>query len=223
MTEIPDAAGPDPKASIAGKIMLVGSIIVIAGLILPWVSVSFDAIPNVPAGALPSSSENGIGTTDGKYTLIFASIAAVLGLLLSQRNGKAKGLGIAGIVFGALIALAAVIDIATLKKDALKGFLQGFKGAGGAQEQANVFADALNVSTGVGLYLALAGGLIIVIGAVMGLGVTNQPAESWTAAQPPMQPPAPPAPPLGETPMAPQPPAEQEMPSAPAPPPTTPQ
>ncbi len=193
MTQMPEAAPmdqpTDQKAKTAGMVMGAGALIALISLFMTWVTVSLD-LSGFPGGAsFPSKSENGIGTSDGKLTLVLAIVLLVFAVqFVMARVTKPKVLAVIGIILAAIITVAAVIDVTTTEGDAREEFLKGFRATAGAagSQFAEQFADRLDVKVGAGLYATAAGGALAFIGSIMALGVKEP--EPGYAMAPPMPP-----------------------------------
>ena len=124
-----------------------------------------------------SESVSGINSTDGKITLALGILGVVLGLVAMARAGGArKGLGIglllAGLVVGGLgiYNFTQVSNFGDNAADECRSGVSAQLGAIPPEQQAqmddliNQMIEKLDISTGTGLYLAIGGGILLLIG-----------------------------------------------------------
>jgi hypothetical protein len=150
----PPKPPPDSVARMIGWILAGTAIVVAVAAFLTWGTVgvldsSYD-VNGVTGSDIPGDDE----PNDGIITLIFA--LAVLGFALVRALGALSlTAGIIGTVLGALITLVAIIDIADFQdtKDEVRALSGG----------------AVDVSIGIGLWLTLAAGAVMLVVGVVGI------------------------------------------------------
>jgi hypothetical protein len=188
-----------------GGITLVGAALIIVGVLLPWVTISFGGL---------SENVSGLDTDDGKIALGIGAVVALFGLimLVKPTRGVLLGAGIVALILGVAQAIFSVIDLSDIS-DA----------AGGV--------EGLEASAGIGLYLTLGGAVVALVGGLMGIlaarrmprGAPAPPAPGFGSSQPQTWTPPAPAQPVQPTPPAPPPytppPPPPPNPIPPAPPP----
>src|SRR5262245_48836359 len=187
-------------AQTAGIVAIVGGALLAVASFLPWAEVS---------GQGASVTANGIDGSDGYLTLgagIFAVLVGVVMLMRGARRILAVLAILAGIVGGglglydALTAKDSVLDAAA--EELAPSFGVSSDRVRAALDEA-VDAGQIGVSVSFGLYLVIAGGIIVVVGGTLGLrdsaaesvattpGATPPtPSSSETAVAPPPPPPA---------------------------------
>jgi hypothetical protein len=141
-------------ASWTGIVVLVGAALALIGNGLPWVKAG-DSWSVTEAGYSTSTTdgtlilvltEPGYSTFDGKLILVLAWLAAVSGILMIVRLGR-LWLPIVGLLGGGLLLLIAVantVEVSTYEVD---------------------------VHVGAGLWVCVAGGLVLLVGHLLGLVV----------------------------------------------------
>lgn len=148
------------KLGTGNLIGLVGGLLVVIGVILPWASFEELGVP---------VSVSGIDAwIIGVPLLIFG----VIGLVMDLIGGK--GPGIVGIVMGVLallMALAGMVIINWIVQ------LAGWSGTG------------ITVSTGFGTYICIIGSLLLIAGSAMVIGQKKAPPAPAPQAPPPAAPP----------------------------------
>jgi len=205
-------------------LMVVGGALMVVGSFLTWLTAKIDLVAfadaikketGVDIGGMPgfsstpnSSSIAGIKGWEGKLALIGGvlalalGIAAIVGKVTGSRASRFAFIGGALGIFGGLyVMLTKSSGIA----DAKAGAAATFTAAGVSP---SVLDNIFTVSVGVGLYLALIGGILAIVGGIMSMGkgatTATMPAATTGAAadapaagagwEPPAAPPiAPPA------------------------------
>ena len=217
-------------------IAIVGGIITALAAFLAWATVSLSGTVDVAGQQLPvpniSESISGIYSTDGKITVVAGILGVILGLVAMSRSGSArKGIGIvlilAGLVAGGLGIYDTVqaTNLAENAADEIRSGVSGSLGVVPPEQQAQVddlinqMIDKLDISVGIGLYLTIAGGALLMIGGIMtiaraGASDSSSGSGAWAPPAAGQAPPPPPAPMGGSTP----PPAATQPPPATPPP-----
>ncbi len=199
----------------------VGAILAIAGGALLGLG-SFLAWAEVSGGGT-SVTAKGIDGSDGYITLGAGIVALLVGVLLLRQPRRA--LAVLAIAAGLVGGGVAVYDALTAKDSVLDAAAEELAPTIGASaEQVRVLLDEaieagqLGISLSIGIYMAIAGGLLALVGGIVSLRGSEdkqgEAATGWampTSDAPPAA--APSAPPASEA----SPPA---APLAPAPPPT---
>lgn len=149
------------KLATGNLIGIVGGLLVIIGVVLPWASFENLGVPvNV----------SGIDAwIIGLPLLIFG----VIGLVMTILGGK--GPGIVGIVMGVLALLMALAGMAIVTWIVT---LAGWSGTG------------ITVSTGFGTYICIIGSILLIVGSAMVIGQKKAPPAPAPMAPPPAAPPA---------------------------------
>lgn len=186
--------GEGKSTSTAAIIAVIGGVLVAAGSLLAWAKVSINL-----AGLNESETVKGIDGSDGKLTVALGVVIVVLAALaLGKRATKTASRVITGCaVIATGIGAWDWTDIKSKGDDIVH---QAATAAGGNAEVIKMLEDGIKVSTSIGLYLVVLGGIIAIIGGVM---LATQKSAA-TAAAPPSTPWAPP--PTAPPPAAPPPP-----------------
>lgn len=199
----------------------VGAILTIAGGALLGIG-SFLAWAEVSGGGA-SVTAKGIDGSDGYITLGTGIIAVLVGMLLLRQAKRA--LAVLAIAAGLVGGGVAVYDALTAKDSVLDSAAEELAPPVGASpDQVRVLLDEaidagqISISLSIGIYVVIAGGLLVLVGGILSLRGTEEKQEEaasgWapsTSDMPPAT--APSAPPASEA----SPPA---APPAPAPPPS---
>ena len=192
-------------APTAGIVAMVGGALLAVASFLPWAEVS---------GQGASVTAKGLDGSDGYITLAAGLVAVVTGIVMLRgtRRMVAVVAVLAGLVGGGL----ALYDALTAKDSVLDAAAEELAPAFGVStDQVRAVLDQavdsgqLGVSISIGLYAAMAGGLVAIAGGALGLrDASAEPAEVTPAATtaPPPESPAPTAPDAGEAPAPPPPP-----------------
>jgi hypothetical protein len=203
------------RPPVGAILAIVGGALLGVGSFLAWAEVSTEGITATARGT----------DGDGYFTLAAGALAIVSGVLI-LRLGK-RSLAIIAIIAGLFGAGVATYDAFTAEDSVLDEIAeQAAASVGIPAEQARLLLEQavdagevqLDVSLGTGIYVAIAGGLLALVGGIMSLRGSEQKrgqaASGWappTSDEPPAAVPS--APPASEA----NPPA---APPAPAPPPT---
>ena len=149
------------KMSTGSLVGIVGGVLVIMGVILPWWSGS-NGVSTVSFSGLDTGAN-----TFGYIMIVFG----LLGLVMVA-PGK-RGLAIGSIVFGVLAMLLYLMVIAIL------GLINWTSGLSGT----------ITTSTGYGLYIGFIGSILLIVGAVMARSAAKKAAAAPVAPPaPPMAP-----------------------------------
>lgn len=171
------------KPPTALIVLALGAVLVVVAYLLPFGSF------NVEGFGVSESQTLGMGDVDdGKVYLVLGLVLLVLtGVLWAKRATGSKAVAIAVIVVAALVVVAGIIDIKDI--DDLSG-LEAETG-GVSAEDLEAFGVSLEISAGIGLYLALAGGVIALAGGVLALRQRGDSAPTYVtpATPPPSEPP----------------------------------
>jgi hypothetical protein len=136
---------------VGGMVVLVAALLIIIGSILPWAQLEGDFV---------KISKNGT-EGDGVLTLIAGIIILIMGLLMLTL--ESYGVAVIFAALGGLGCVAvAVIDLADL-----------------SSRTSGIAGEFLDIKAGAGIYMVLAAGAIVVVGAVSGrIGAPRKAAES---------------------------------------------
>ena len=188
-------------APTAAIVTIVGGVLLAVASFLPWAKVS---------GSGASVTAKGLDGSDGYITLAAGLIAVVAGLVMLRATRRV--LAVVAVLVGLVGGGIALYDALTAKDSVLDAAAEELAPSFGvsadqvraALDQA-VDSGTLGVSIGVGLYIAIAGGLVAIAGGVLGLRETvaepvaaptaPTPATPSAPAQAPRESPASPPPP----------------------------
>jgi len=168
-------------APTAAIVTIVGGVLLAVASFLPWAKVS---------GSGASVTAKGLDGSDGYITLAAGLIAVVAGLVLLRATRRV--LAVVAVLVGLVGGGIALYDALTAKDSVLDAAAEELAPSFGvsadqvraALDQA-VDSGTLGVSIGVGLYIAIAGGLVAIAGGVLGLRETvAEPAAAPTAPTP---------------------------------------
>jgi hypothetical protein len=141
----------------------------------------------LPANQFPTETVTGIGSgVDGWVTLIAGAVAIVAAIVMIAKPDLRKGMGVlallAGLVGGglALYDVTRVNDIAGEAEDQAKSAAAAGLAAAGIDP--NIFEDIFEVSTGIGLWGCLAGGVLVLVGGGLALASKSQGSATAPAA-----------------------------------------
>jgi hypothetical protein len=175
---------------------IVGAVLLVIGSFLTWATVSIDVakfasalgVDEATLGAAitgpTSKAASGLSDgADGIFTLIAGLVVVALAFLLRAKPAARKpiGLGIvlAGLV-GAGVALYDISQVNDVRDSALGGLNAALAGAG-------IGSDALdgvvNVSTGIGIWICVIGGVIAIVAGVMAAFGGAPPTEAIGAGE----------------------------------------
>jgi hypothetical protein len=161
-----DMSQTEPRAApTAGIVAIVGGALLAVGSFLPWAEVS---------GSDASVTAKGLDGSDGYITLAAGLVAVVTGLLVVR--GTRRAVAVVAVLVGLIGGGLALYDALTVKDSVLDAAAEEVAPSFGVSadqvravlDQA-IDAGQLGVSIGIGLYVALAGGLIAIVGGVLGL------------------------------------------------------
>lgn len=177
----------------AAIIALVGGVVMAVGSLLAWAKVSINLV-----GLNQSETVKGIDGSDGKITIVLGVVIVVLAALaLGKLAKKATGWIITGC---AVIATGlGAWDWTDIKSKGDDIVHQAAAAAGGNADVIKMLEDGIKVSTGIGLYLVVLGGIMAIVGGIMlatkksAATAAAPPSTPW--APPPTAPPPPPPPP----------------------------
>lgn len=188
---------------MVGLFAIVGGVLAAVGSFLAWASVS---------AAGEGVSAKGTDGTDGYITLVAGIILILYGVARITGNamGTKKAMAVIAIAAGLIAGGVAVYDALTAKDRVLdEAASQVASTAGVSQTEARAFLDQavdsgqVGISLSFGIFVVVAGGVLGLIGGVMGLRSSGEPAPEMpgmgamgSAAPPtPMSPPTTPEPP----------------------------
>lgn len=193
------------RAPIGAILAIAGGALLAVGSFLPWITLTQGGV---------SDSATGMDGSDGWVTLTAGLVAVAVGAIALRASRRA--LGVLAMVAGLVGAGLGVYDALTVK-DSIAGEVASQ--AGVSVEDARLALDQgiaaglFDISTGIGLYLVIGGGVIALVGGLMsmkgagsagtsGFAATSAPVppvESGQAASMPETPPmTQPPPPPGE-------------------------
>jgi len=214
----------------AGALALIGGLLGVASVLLPWATISIAELEGMP-GLGESKSFTGWTFNEGKILVVLASLVVLMGVILivKRLTGGTKAVAIGAIVLSlAMLGIAAydIIQVKDTTADKIGAEITTQVDQSAdipPEQQAAVDAmvaqvvDAIQVSIGIGLYIALVGSILGIIGGALGLKGGG--GAEMAAAQAPST--APVAPPMPAQPLAaplaePQPPAAPAAPGPPA-------
>ena len=169
-------------APTAGIVAIVGGALLALASFLPWAEVS---------GQGASVTAKGIDGSDGYLTLGAGVVAVLIGVVLLMR-GSRRILAIITILVGIVGGGLALYDALTAKDSVLDAAAEELAPSFGvstdqvraALDQA-VDAGQIGVSVSFGLYLAVAGGIVVIVGGILGLrGAVAEAAAPEAAPEP---------------------------------------
>jgi hypothetical protein len=184
------------RTPVAGILGIVGGALMALGSFLAWAEVS---------GGGTSVTAKGVDGSDGYITLGAGLVAVVAGIVMAMETRRVLAVLaiLAGIVGGGL----GLYDALTAKDSVLDAAAEELAPAFGASVQVvrtaldqAIDAGQLSVKISIGLYAVIAGGVVALVGGILGLRGSGEPAVARqdAAPAPPMTamgvPDAPPAP-----------------------------
>lgn len=190
------------RTPVAGILGVIGGALLALGSFLAWAEVS---------GGGTSVTARGVDDRHGYITLVAGLVAVVAGIVMAKgmRRALAVLVILAGIVGGGI----GLYDALTAKDSVLDAAAEELAPTFGtsAQQVRTVLDQAIDagefsVSIGIGLYVVIGGGVVALVGGMLGLRGSGEPAVPGQTAAP-----AAPATPIGGPDMQP----------APMPPPTS--
>jgi hypothetical protein len=199
-------------APIGAVLTGIGGGILAVGSVLSWAKASIDlgalakALGVDPSllsgtGAVTSKSFTGTSIIDGKITLACGVVAIVVAVAAYMRRELWKTLGILAIVAGlvggglALYDITTKEDVVTDAKDAAAPSLAA------AGIDVSVLDDVFDVTLGIGIWLSVAGGAVVLIGGLLLIAKRSAlpPSMAGTGLGPSAYTPPPPPPPESAT------------------------
>jgi hypothetical protein len=170
----------------AGFVTMAGGVVMILGTLLPFQRISAN-IPDVPA-----ESFSALDFSDGPLYLGLGGAVFAFGLvILLGRGGLTRALGALAALAGVIALVAGIMDVLDVGKEGIRVIADAVADStpGVSSDQVLRFLRQRDVSltTGIGLFVILAGSLVAVIGGVW--AVVTPPA----VAVPPAAPSSPPA------------------------------
>jgi hypothetical protein len=168
------------RTPVAGILGVIGGALLAVGSFLAWAEVS---------GGGTSVSAKGVDGSDGYITLVAGLVAVVAGVVMakSTRRLLAVLVILAGIVGGGI----GLYDALTAKDSVLDAAAEELAPAFGvsAQEVRTVLDQAidagqLSVSISIGLYVVIGGGVVALVGGILGLRGSGEPAVPGQTAAP---------------------------------------
>ena len=155
---------------------IVGGVLAAVGSFLAWASVS---------AAGQGVTAKGTDGTDGYITLVAGIILILYGVarLTGSAMGTKKAMAVIAIVAGLVAGGVAVYDAVTAKERVLdEASSQVASSAGVTKDQARTLLDQavssgqVGISLSFGIFVVIAGGVLGLVGGVMGLGSSGEPA-----------------------------------------------
>jgi hypothetical protein len=168
------------RTPVAGILGVIGGALLGLGSFLAWAEVS---------GGGTSVTAKGVDGSDGYITLVAGLVAVVAGVVMakSTRRLLAVLVILAGIVGGGI----GLYDALTAKDSVLDAAAEELAPAFGvsAQQVRTVLDQAidagqLSVSISIGLYVAIGGGVVALVGGILGLRGSGEPAVPGQTAAP---------------------------------------
>ena len=168
------------RTPVAGILGVIGGALLGLGSFLAWAEVS---------GGGTSVTAKGVDGSDGYITLVAGLVAVVAGVVMakSTRRLLAVLVILAGIVGGGI----GLYDALTAKDSVLDAAAEELAPAFGvsAQQVRTVLDQAidagqLGVSISIGLYVVIGGGVVALVGGILGLRGSGEPAVPGQTAAP---------------------------------------
>ncbi len=147
----------------------IGALVTFLAAFLTWATADFTSrVANLPPGGVIDSASGLTGNRLGKATLVLA-IAVLILLALMRLPATSAKAWIVVAAGGGLIVLIAVLDLFAIINDSdLPDRLASVQGCGA------VVQCTAERSAGVGVYLTIVGGLVVVVGALLHGGVFDR-------------------------------------------------
>ena len=150
------AVAAAPRAIPWGRILVViGGGLAVLGSFLPWISMTAPLV-----GSVTKSGIEGGG--DGIVTLVVGLVVALLGVALVARSGSTPRAVLGTVLTSVVLGGLAFYDMADVNTPAVLAHTQLIL-------EDNPFTDAVNISTGMGLYVILVGAVLGFVGAIVAL------------------------------------------------------
>jgi hypothetical protein len=175
---------PKSETPVGSILLAIGGVVLAVGSILTWAKASIDLSalakalgvdPSLLSGAGTETSRSFAGTSiiDGKIVLACGIVAIVVAVAATMRRELWKTLGILAIVAGLVGGGLALWDISTKEdvvSDAKDAAAPSLAAVG---IDASVLDDVFDVSLGIGIFLSVAGGIVVLVG---GLFLISKPS-----------------------------------------------
>lgn len=200
------------RTPIGPILAILGGALLVIGSILDWATLDVAL-----AGQTLSESFGGLDGSDGWITLGSGAVAIAVGIVAMSSGGR-RVLAILAILAGLVGGGVGLYDAVTAESNSLDEFAEGIGATRGDVDAAIETGELeFELSIGIGLYLAIAGGVLALVGGALQLSGsgTSAPAMPAAASASTFSTPPPAAPVAGEGP-PPAPPAPRP-PDAPAP------
>ncbi|MEX0990856.1 MAG: hypothetical protein WD004_01105 [Actinomycetota bacterium] len=177
------------RAPIAGVIVIIGGAVAAVGSFLPWVGVTIDPSVSLPPGTSASQSIGGLNQDSGKITLILGIVAIVAGLVMlsASSRGLRRGMAALALVAGLLVGGVVALNLATRDSqldaafDDQASLIAGQIDAPPEEIEAQM-REVFTVGYAFGIYIALLGGAVALVGGVMGVASKGDTTAAATTA-----------------------------------------
>ena len=173
-----DSSTASRSMPLAGIFALVGGVLAAIASFLTWASVSASG---------QGVSAKGTDGSDGYFTLVAGLVLVAYGiasLTVSALGGK-RALALIAIIAGLVAGGVALYDAVTAKERVLDEAASQLAGSFGVSEaQARQLLDKavdsgqINISLSFGIFVVIGGGVLGLIGGVMGLRTSGEPAPA---------------------------------------------
>jgi uncharacterized membrane protein (TIGR02234 family) len=168
------------RAPIAMILGIVGGALMALGSFLAWAEVS---------GGGTTVTAKGVDGSDGYITLVAGLVAIVAGIVMAR--GTKRVLAVLVILAGIVGSGIGLYDAVTAKDSVLDAAAEELAPTFGASaEQVRTALDQaidagqLSVAISIGLYLVIAGGVVALVGGILGLRGSGEPAVAGETAEP---------------------------------------
>jgi hypothetical protein len=154
--------------SLGAAVAAVGALVAVVGSLLPWLTVTYgEALKPLLSGTATAESASGIEGTGGKI-IVVAGLVLIALVVAGILNIKIPAIGIGILVLGIVILGMALINLPARMND-VKSFDDSLAILKGLAD-----TTGTSMSVGIGMYLAVLGGIVAFGGGV--LGVVKKPA-----------------------------------------------
>ena len=168
----------DSDAPIGAILTAIGGAILAVGSVLTWAKVSVDlgalanalgVDPALLSGAGDQTSKTFAGTSggDGKIVLVCGIVAIVIAVAAFMRRGLWKTLGVVAIVAGLVGGGLALYDISTKEDVVSEAKTAAAPSLEAVGIDASVLDDVFDVTLGIGIFLSVAGGVVVIVGGLL--------------------------------------------------------